>query len=348
MNWFENKLLGLFVKTNGLLSEPLFGGIGHIFMLHRVLPEHLRNQYTINRGLAITPEYLEECIQYFISKKYRFISLDELHQIISSGAQQKQKFICFTLDDGYKDNLEYALPLFKKYDIPLAIYITNCFPNRTAILWWYLLEQTITSKSEFVLNIGSEIVTYKWSNIAEGEKVYQEIRTKIRAIPNSTYRDSLKKSFNIDEAFIEQDCAQMALSWDEIKKLSNEPLVSIGAHTMNHLSLATLSETDLNAEMEQSKLELENKIGKPVEHFAYPYGGFEDAHIREYNTARSIGFKTAVLNHPGNVFPEHRNATMAIPRYPLGNETKREKLHNIFNGISHYSNNQFKKHIRYS
>ena len=270
MNRFENKLLGLFVKTNGWLSEPIFGGIGHVFMLHRVLPEKL-NQYTINKGLAITPEYLEECIQYFISKKYRFISLDELHHILMSGAPQKQKFICFTLDDGYKDNLDYAFPLFKKYNIPFAIYITNCFPNRTTILWWYLLEQTIQSESKFELNCGAETFAFKWSNDAEGEKVYHEIRTKIRRIPKNTYRDSLKKSFDIDEAFIEQDCTQNALSWDEIKQLSAESIVTLGAHTMNHLSLATLNEADLNAEMEQSKLELEIRIGKAVEHFAYPY-----------------------------------------------------------------------------
>ena len=347
MNWFENKLLGLFVKTNGLLSEPLFGGIGHIFMLHRVLPEKFRNQYTINRGLAITPEYLEVCIQYFISKKYRFISLDELHHIITSGAQQQQKFICFTMDDGYKDNLEYALPLFKKHDIPFAIYITNCFPNRTAILWWYLLEQTIKSKSQLELNIGSEIITYKWSSFSEGERLYPEIRKTIKQIPRSIYANSLKEAFSIDDDFIKNVCDEQALSWDEIKKLSNESLVTIGAHTMNHLSLATLNETDLNAEMEQSKLELENKIGKPVEHFAYPYGGFEDAHIREYKAAEALDYKTAVLNYPGNVFPEHRKSTMAIPRYPLGNSTTKQKLDFYLNGIQHFSIYGFTKKIAY-
>ena len=343
MNWFENKLLGLFVKTNGLLSEPLFGGIGHIFMLHRVLPEKFRNQYTINRGLAITPEYLEVCIQYFISKKYRFISLDELHHIISSGEQQKQKFICFTIDDGYRDNLDYAFPLFNKYNIPFAIYITNCFPNRTAILWWYLLEQTITSKSEFALNIGSEIATYKWSSFSEGERLYPEIRKKIRQIPRSIYANSLKTAFMIDDDFIKSFCDEQALSWDEIEQLGTEPLVTIGAHTIHHLSLATLSESDLNAEIEQSKLELENKIGKPVEHFAYPYGGFEDAHIREYKAAESVGFKTAVTNIAGNFLCLQKSSLFALYRYPLGNHTTFRKISQMQNGITHFANHGFAK-----
>ncbi len=347
MNWFENKLLGLFVKTNGLLSERLFGGIGLVFMLHRVLPEHLRNQYTINRGLAITPEYLEECIQYFISKKYRFISLDELHHILMTEEPQKQKFICFTLDDGYRDNLDYAFPLLKKYNIPFAIYITNCFPNKTAILWWYLLEQTIQSKSGFELNCGAETFAFKWSNDAEGEKAYHEIRTKIRRIPQNTYRDSLKKSFDIDEAFIQQDCSQKALSWDEIRELSTESIVTIGAHTMNHLSLSSLNEEDLEYEIKQSKEEIESKIAKAVNHFAYPYGGFDDAYIREYKVAETLGFKTAVLNYPGNVFEEHGKSAMAIPRYPLGNSTSKQKLDFYLNGIQHFSANGFKRSLSY-
>jgi peptidoglycan/xylan/chitin deacetylase (PgdA/CDA1 family) len=129
--------------------------------------------------------------------------------------------------------------------------------------------------------------------------------------------------------------------------LGTEPLVTIGAHTIHHLSLATLSEADLNAEMEQSKLELENKIGKPVEHFAYPYGGFEDAHIREYKAAETLGFKTAVLNYPGNVFPEHKKSTMAIPRYPIGNSTSKKKLDFYLNGIQHFSANGFKRSLSY-
>ena len=65
MNWFERKILGFLVKTKGVLTTPFFGGNGLVFMLHRVLPETERNEFTLNKSLAITPEKLEEFILFF-------------------------------------------------------------------------------------------------------------------------------------------------------------------------------------------------------------------------------------------------------------------------------------------
>ena len=51
--------------------------------------------------------------------------------------------MCLTFDDGYRDNLHYALPILKKYDAPFAIYIPTSFPDRAGELWWLTLEAVI-------------------------------------------------------------------------------------------------------------------------------------------------------------------------------------------------------------
>ncbi len=114
MNWISQKTLGLFVKTRGVLSKRLLGGKAHIFMLHRVLSENLRIKYDYNRDLAITPEALESFIQLFQKKGFKFISLDELSEKLESKKWGKDKYICFTLDDGYRDNIKYGFPIFEK------------------------------------------------------------------------------------------------------------------------------------------------------------------------------------------------------------------------------------------
>ena len=48
----------------------------------------------------------------------------------------RRRFVCFTFDDGYRDNLQYALPILKKYDAPFALYIPTSFPDRPGELWW--------------------------------------------------------------------------------------------------------------------------------------------------------------------------------------------------------------------
>lgn len=343
MNWIEQKTLGLFVKTNGVLSNLIYGGLGHIFMLHRVLPEELRNQYIFNRDLAITPEYLEEVIIYLKNKNYQFISLDELYFILTEGKKPKQKFICFTLDDGYKDNLEYGFPIFKKQDIPFTIYVTDCFPNHSAILWWYLLEEKVKNNSSIIW----KEQTLKCNNEAEKQSVYDTLRNNIKAASKSELKFFVSNFFNKEEEQLKNEVQKIALSWTEIKELSNEKLVTIAAHTLHHLSLKNLPKADLENEIVKSKEELEKKIEKKVEHFAYPYGGLEDASIREYQAANQAGFKTAVLNHPGNIFQEHKSALMTLPRYPLGNSTDKQKLKCYLNGIQHFGNNQFTKIINY-
>jgi peptidoglycan/xylan/chitin deacetylase (PgdA/CDA1 family) len=343
MNWLERKTLGLFVKTNGYISKSLLAGMGHIFMLHRVLPEKLRNAYSINRDLAITPEALEEFIQYFISKNYMFISLNELSEILAEGRNLKQKFICFTLDDGYKDNLEYGLPLFLKYNIPVTIYITNCFPNNTAILWWYMLEEVILKKSTFFLFLADGEKKFSWKNEKEGLECFSLIRNEIRRIPKPIFRNILFDAFKTDTATLSVQNTSMFLTWKEIRQLSTESLVTIGAHTMNHLSLTSLTDAELSDEIISSKAEIEKYITKEVNHFAYPYGGIEDAYSREYEFVKKAGFKTATLNKPGNIFTVSADQTECLPRMPLGNSTSKEKLEFILNGINHYSYNSFNK-----
>lgn len=345
MNWLEQKILGLLVKTQGKISKPLFGGIGHIFMLHRVLPDNLRNQFTYNRDLAITPEFLEECIQYFIKEGYQFVSLDELTLILNQRlGSNKKKLICFTLDDGYKDNWQYGLPVFKKYNIPITLYVTNCFPNYTANLWWYWLEEKISRNNRVVFQ------KIEYSCNSEKEKL--ELYTKFRIIlKNSTIKEMrliARDFFDKTDEIIKSEVENLSLSWSDIQEFNKEELVTIGAHTQNHVSLKHISlEEDLRNEIQTAKIELETYLGAKVKHFAYPYGGLEDAGAREYRMVKDLGFDTATLNYAGNIFNQHKSSIFALPRYPLGNSISREKLNYFLNGVYHFSTNQFEKTINY-
>jgi peptidoglycan/xylan/chitin deacetylase (PgdA/CDA1 family) len=61
------------------------------------------------------------------------------------------------------------------------------------------------------------------------------------------------------------------LSWDEIKQIADNG-IDFGAHTVNHSDLALLSHRDARKEITASKLEIQNRLGREVSFFAYPYG----------------------------------------------------------------------------
>ena len=343
MNWLERKILGFFVKTKGIFSAPLFAGQGLIFMLHRVLPEKERNLYSLNKDLAITPEKLEEFILFFKQKGYIFISLDELADWLDRKINFQQKFICLTFDDGYQDNLIHGLPIFKKHSVPVTIYVTNCLPNGTAIMWWYLFENHLKSHSKLILNSSKGISEFHWTDEQDAFSQFGQVSEAIKIIPGNELKDVLSLSFGLSDVEIEKNCKSISLTWDEIKELANESLITIGAHTMNHISVRQQTEQLVFEEMKASKSEIEKHIGKEVVHFAYPFGGEFDVSKRDLELAAKAGFKTSTLNQAGNIFKSNKKNKQALARMPLGNTTDNERMSNYLNGIYHFSVNGFKK-----
>ena len=94
-------------------------------MFHRIVPQTAARRVHNHLSLEITPEHLEQVIQYFRRKEYSFISLDQLSTSLETGNLPNNKFVVFTFDDGYRDNLEIAYPILKKYEIPFTVYITT-------------------------------------------------------------------------------------------------------------------------------------------------------------------------------------------------------------------------------
>jgi peptidoglycan/xylan/chitin deacetylase (PgdA/CDA1 family) len=115
-------------------------------------------------------------------------------------------------------------------------------------------------------------------------------------------------------------CGELCMTWDEVATLAKDPLVTIGAHTVNHVMLAKVSEKAARTEMKMSRLVIETSLGRCPEHFSYPVGDPTSAGPREFRLAGELGFKTAVTTRPGLLFPGHRDQLMALPRISLNGE----------------------------
>jgi peptidoglycan/xylan/chitin deacetylase (PgdA/CDA1 family) len=79
------------------------------------------------------------------------------------------------------------------------------------------------------------------------------------------------------------------LTAHELRQLSAAG-VEIGAHSVTHPDLTTLSYTDALGELAGSKTALEDVVGAPVETAAYPYG---HANAETRAAAREAGFRAA-------------------------------------------------------
>ena len=123
-------------------------------------------------------------------------------------------------------------------------------------------------------------------------------------------QDSLLSLLNAPEPSTKQE----ALTWDELKELDSHPLITIGAHTRRHPILSSISSEDANLEISQSKNILEDRLGHPIRHLAYPFGDQKSCGSREREFAKGAGFDSAVTTTSGHFQDESKNCLFGLPR----------------------------------
>ena len=122
-------------------------------------------------------------------------------------------------------------------------------------------------------------------------------------------------------------CRDLCMDWQELAELAADPLVTIGAHTVNHVMLKKVpDDAAVRAEMEMSRAVLEAALGVRPEHLAYPVGDPTSAGPREFRIAPELGFKTAVTTRPGVLFKAHRDHLTALPRISVNGEFQQPAL----------------------
>ena len=298
------------------LFDKSYAGVGVIFTLHHVVKEENSSNFAVNRLLEITPDFLEQTILQVKALGYDIISLDEMWQRMAE-QQFDKKFICFTLDDGYIDNYEVAFPIFKKHNIPFAIYVSTGIIEGKAILWWRCLEKVILKEDNIEININGELKQYKIDTLSQKQKVFDNLYWQFRAMPLSIQHKTIFDLMANYDCSVEDVCKNSAMTWEMLEELAKCPLATIGAHTVNHLAMAKLSVEAAKKEVISCCEVLNQRLNINVNHFCYPYGDPASASEREFAMIKELGFKTATTTRKAVVERYHKDHLQALPRIPL-------------------------------
>ncbi len=303
--------LNLFRYFSRLIRRNDYSGI--IYMLHRCSPFDDGCLFP-NENMKVSPEFLKK---FILEKKktHEFISLDELENRLKSGTNNKQKFIVMTFDDGYKDNLTYAYPVFKELNVPFTIYVTTSFPDRTAFLWWFILEDILISNTVITLSNGQ---IFSCETRKQKEECFMQIRELILKLDQSDLPNEFNKLLGQYAYHPESYIDKLCLTWDELKQLSDSNCCTIGAHTANHKTLNQLTKLELNEELRLGKQILEERLNRSINHFAFPFGTSNEVGDREITAAQQCGFTTSALAFGGTINRKKPINLHALPRTFLG------------------------------
>ena len=291
----------------GRLIGWRYQGRGVIFMLHSIVDNPAAY---LHDPLRCTPAVLERALRWARAQSLDIVSLDEaVHRL---GSETGGRFVVFTFDDGYRDNITTALPLMTRYAAPMTICVTTSMITREMFAWWDGLVMLFRSHDDVDLEpMGRRFLT-------------GDIRSKsdaVKAVKAWVHQDGLKaeslrhvfRRYRID---LRGELETLGMSLGDLKEASRNPLVTLAGHTESHPFLTLLSESDARREMLENKRFLERETEQPIRHFSYPYG---DAGPREAEIAEDLGFLAAVTTDTGTLFTDHATAGVLheLPREAL-------------------------------
>ncbi len=231
----------------------------------------------------------EKSILWFKENKYAFISSEQLLNILNGHHPFPKRAVWITLDDGWRDNITNVIPLIIKHNIPVTFFISSGPVERDGVFWFSL----------------------------------------VRAFKNDlplAYRNNVKKLWSVDEkkrsAVVEEltkiiapPLAREAMSVDDVRSISNIPLVTLGSHTVNHVITTNCTDRELKEEIIHSKLKLEQWGGRKVNLFSYPNG---DHGEREKRILQEAGITLAATTQKEPI--SKTTDPFLVPRFCINND----------------------------
>jgi peptidoglycan/xylan/chitin deacetylase (PgdA/CDA1 family) len=239
-----------------------------------------------------------------IRRYYQPISLSSLTETIRQKAPVPHNALIVTVDDGYRDFLLHAYPVFRNYDIPVTVFLVSDFLDGRLWLWWdqvqYAFRHTDRKSLPLELSEGDPI---RFSFETEGQRVStaEKVIGLMKGLDNLERLRLLKL---IPERLAVSLPAEPPgglgpLSWDEVRRLAGLG-VEFGAHTKTHPILSQVGDSkELSEEIGVSKSRLEEELGTPAKHFCYPNGRAVDFNEKVVEAVREHGFHSAVTTLPG-------------------------------------------------
>jgi peptidoglycan/xylan/chitin deacetylase (PgdA/CDA1 family) len=289
------------VRYTGLapLAKPFVGGIGAILMLHRVTANPEKPD-SVNRHLNIAPEFLDAVIADMKVNGYAFVTLDEAIERIKAGGKGGQ-FAAITADDAYRDNMTEALPVLEKHGAPVTIYVAPGLINGAADLWWEAVEDIVNARDQLTLPTPQGRRKIDCSTPGKKLQAIARLQTYLTLeVREEDQRAALRELAQSNGIELDAPRRSTLMNWDEIRTIAGHPLVTIGAHTVNHRNLKRLPEADARHEVDDVRRILQAELGHKPRDFAYPYGYASDA--------------SAVTTRHGVLRAEHAGFMHALPR----------------------------------
>ena len=260
-----------------------------VFIFHRVLA-------TPDPLLPYEPDVQQfDWMMRLVSENFSVLHLEEAVYRLATD-DLPPAAACLTFDDGYRDNVELALPILRRYGLVGTFFVATAFLGNGR-MW----NDDIV---EAVRRLGSGRA--EWGGFGLGSHALTTAADRLRCLntvlPTLKYyphreRERLARAIARQSGVTDQLTLMMAPEHINILVARG---MDIGAHSHTHPILSQLTVEEVRDELARGRAELEQITGRAVRVLAYPNGDTRrDLSVRDADLIRDMGFVCAVTTDWG-------------------------------------------------
>ena len=225
-------------------------------------------------NLAITPERFAEQLEA-LTRQRTIVPLDWLVEKLESG-HVPEKVVAITFDDGYVDVLRNAKPVLERFGASATAYLTTGAIGRRREFWWDSLSRILLESpalpASLELRIAGRTRTWNVDPATDRGDLHRAVWSELRTLGEAPRAAVLTELERWAATAPPARPSDRALDPDEARELAASDAFTIGAHSISHASLPSLSDDGKRHEVAGSRSACEDLVGHAVASFAYPFG----------------------------------------------------------------------------
>lgn len=268
-----------------------------ILMYHRVSDVSIEPNW-----LAVSPTNFTHQIQY-LRQAFHPMRLTDLVEGVKN-CSLPERAVAVTFDDGYSNNLTHALPVLEAANVPATIFVTLSHIDSEHEPWWDEMKHFLLGTEQVPARLSILIEGHEcsWPTTTLAERIIAQrtLENLMRPLPTYVNDDILDKLAQWTGLPRKLRAAYRTVTSKELGQLAQHPLIELGAHTITHPILPTLTLDAQFNEIMGSRYSLEKMIHRPIRAFAYPNGDFTEQTKKLVDAA---GYSAAFTTVRGRVEP---------------------------------------------
>jgi peptidoglycan/xylan/chitin deacetylase (PgdA/CDA1 family) len=265
-----------------------------ILSYHRVTPDFARSAREGLASLLVSTASLR-CQLEHVARRHEIVSLADARRILAERSRAPARdVVAVTLDDGYADNHEHALPVLASMRVPATVFVPTAYVGTARRLPHDRLFAALSELRRRGIPFEEAGIAPALQALLSASAQPGPAGTLDRLIRRLPHRDLLALAGALEARLgtSEQDlpAGTRLMTWEEIRDLAASG-VEVGGHSMNHAVLANLPLSEARREIHGCRDQIAEHVGRRPRYFAYPNGYYT---TQVQAAVREAGFEAAV------------------------------------------------------